>query len=623
MSSQNGKNPATYEFDGYRVDVAKRLVFSANGQLLPLSAKAFETLLFLLENPGRVIERDEIMDAVWPNTAVEENNLTQHISSLRRLLGESKDDHRFIVTVSGRGYKFAADVISRERAQEKNKFAPEFDKIGPPSRRWLIVLTAGLAVSLLLLGFLYRYETSANNGSIRTIAVLPFKPLIPTERSEYYELGMADTLISKLGSSGEIVVRPLSSVHKFTGLDQDALSIGRGLGVDAVLEGYIQAVDGRIRVSVRLLNTRDGRQLWAEQFNDEFTDVFTIQEVISEKVAAAVEPELTAKGKLRLAKNGTTNSEAYRLYILGRYHTNRLTLPETEEGISYLKKAIELDPNYALAYASLAQAYRSQVLTSDLPPNEIFPKSKEAALKALAIDDTLAESNVMVGHISFWYDWNWGEAEHRAKRGLELEPNNAAACYLLFHVYSNLGRHEEAIQLARRARELDPLSLITNSTEANTLFYAGRYDEALEKATKTLKLEDNFWNAHLVVSMIYTEQGAYAMAITEADKAAQLSGGNSMALAVKGYALARSGDMSQARIVLEDLLKRSRDRHVPAANLALLYNGLGDKEEALRHLETGFEERNVQMVRLKTDPRWNNLRSEPRFVELIRKMRFE
>ena len=651
-----------FEFEDFRVDAQKRLLFGADGEVCPLMPKAIDILLYLVERAGTVVEKDEIISAIWPDTIVEENNLTQNISILRRLLGEKHGENRFIATVPGRGYKFVAltrivpasngsavtvekneltqsgahrrydverhgNVLAVVDWSENDLELSEDTGLRPvpakKTKRWLLVAVTALGVVIFGSLGLYRWRanTQAAPAPIKTIAVLPFKPLVSGSRNESLEFGMADTLISKLNSSGEIIARPPSSVRKFTGEDRDAVSIGRELGVDYVLEGNIQTSDDRIRVSVRLFSTEDGREVWGRPFNENFTDIFAAQDAIAERVATDLQPQLTANAKIRLAKHGTENPEAYTHYLIGRDHVSRGALPETEKGISHLKQAIELDPNYALAYAELANAYRTQALGGDLPAKEVLPKSKDAALKALAIDDTLAEAHVMAGYAAMWPDRNWEEAEKQAKRALELEPNNAAAIYLLENLYSFLGRHEEAIAFGKRARELDPLSLIYNSIEAQTLLYAGRVDEALDRAMKTRELNDNFWHVHFMLARIYNEKGMYRDAIAEADRAAQIAPEHSYALAVKGYALARSGAAIEARRIIDELYKRADNaRH--HTNIALVYTGLGDKEKALEHLEKGFEEQELQQE-LKSSPGWNDLRSEPRFIELMRKMQFE
>jgi len=626
----------TFEFGNFNVDAAKRLLLKGDGETVPLMPKAFDTLLYLVEHNGRVIEKDELMSAIWADTTVEENNLTQNISILRRVLGEKHGENRFIVTVPGHGYKFVAEVRKIDAAEQSEppaaavRLQPESadqfatdkeqttkDKIA--IRFWLGALVIFSVLGLSSLGFyLWRENTKPpKDAPVKTVAVLPFKPLMSENRNEALEMGMADTLINKISSSGEIIVRPLGSVRRYNSLEQDSLLAGRELGVDSVLEGNIQTSGERIRISARLIRTGDGKQLWTGQFDEKFTDIFAVQDSISERVLTALTLKLSGDEQKRVTKRYTENIEAYQLYMKGSFHASKLILPEAKKGVEYFQQAIAIDPNYALPYVGLAGAYLSFSLSGDVPANEAMPKAKAAALRAVELEETLPASQVAVGRIAFWYDWNWRDVEKRCQRALELDPNNAAAHFVYAHLNSNLGRHEEAVTMGKRARELDPLSLITNSAEGQFLFFAGRSDEALSRLQKTLELDPNFFHAHLVLSMVYTEKGMFAEAVSEADKAAKLSGGNSHSVATKGYALAKSGKPAEARAVLAELQKFSSTRYVAPYNFAIIYNALGETDTALDYLEKAFAEKNVLLVFLKVDPKWNNLRNNPRYKDLL------
>jgi DNA-binding winged helix-turn-helix (wHTH) protein/TolB-like protein/Tfp pilus assembly protein PilF len=644
----NDTQSQNYRFDEFLLKANKRLFYGRDGELIPLTPKVFDTLLYLAQNSGRVIEKDELMREIWTDTVVEENNLNKNISVLRRILGEKKNEHQFIVTVPGRGYKFVAEVeqiadselesadsapdeiVSENKtgqteiqpAKDKNQIQNPKSKIQNPTGFVLLTILSVFAVGAA--GFYFWRESSESLDSpIKTIAVLPFKPLVSENRNEALELGMADALINKISASEEIVVRPLGSVRRYNDLEQNVLLAGRELGVDSVLEGTIQTSGDRIRVAARLVRASDGKQLWTETFDEKFTDIFAVQDSISNKVLSALTLKLNGEQQKRLAKRDTENVEAYQLYMKGRFHAARLILPEAKKGIEYFEQAIRLDPNYALAYVGIAQAYTAFALSGDVPANDAMPKGKAAALRAIELDSNLPEAHVAVGFIAFWYDWDWTEAEKRYRRALELDPNNAAATFFYAHLNSNLGQHDEALTMAKRARELDPLSLIVNSAEGQFLFFAGNTDEAISRLNKTLELDPKFWHSHLVLSKIYTEKNMFAEAVAEAEKAAQFSGGNSQAAAVKAYALAKSGNSAEARIILNDLQKLSAEKYVPAYNFAIIHNALGETEITLDYLEKAFSEKNVLTVFLKVEPKWNNLRGSARFVELTRRMNFE
>jgi DNA-binding winged helix-turn-helix (wHTH) protein/TolB-like protein/Tfp pilus assembly protein PilF len=622
-----------YEFGNFRVNAAKRLLLKGEGETIPLMPKAFDTLLYLVEHHGKLIEKEELMGAIWSDTIVEENNLTQNISILRRVLGEKHGDNRFIVTVPGHGYKFVAEVRKMDAAgKPKRLFAAdgsnpvlteaETPKINDRTTRrfWFTALAAFGVFALSSLGFYLWRANAKSDAPIKTIAVLPFKPLVAENGNEALGLGMADTLINKISTSGEIIVRPLGSVSRYNALEQDSLLAGRELGVDSVLEGNIQTSGDRIRISARLSRTGDGKQLWAGQFDENFTNIFAVQDSISERVLAALTLKLSGDKQKRLTKRYTENVEAYQLYMRGSFHASKLILPEATKAVEYYQQAIVIDPNYALPYVGLAQAYAGFSLSGDIPANETMLKAKAAALRAVELDQTMAESQVAAGMIAFWYDWNWSEAEKRFGRALELDVNNGRAYFYYAHLNSTLGRHEEAITMGKRARELDPLSLIANSAEGQFLFYAGRSDEALSRLQKTLELYSDFWHTHLTLSNIYTEKGMFAEAVAEADTAAKLSGGNFQAVATRGYALAKSGNLAAAQSVLAELQKSSATRYVAPYNFAIIYNALGETHTALDYLEKAFAERNVLMVFLRIDPKWKNLRNDPRYKALLERI---
>ena len=635
-----------YEFGEFRLDASKRLLLRDNGESVPLTPKVFDTLLYLLQHVGKIIEKDELMHEIWTDTIVEENNLSQNISILRRILGEKRGEHRFIATIPGQGFKFVASVqvsslkfqvpssVESEikqpelnnKSESENNNQPETRKLKHETNRNRKVFAFAALVLLIAVGaavYFWQAQTKSVSSPIKTVAVLPFKPLVAENRDEALEMGMADTLISRLGNNREIIVRPLSSVRKFGNLEQDANSAGRELGVDAILDGSIQRWGDKIRVNIRLVKVFDGTLLWTGTFDEKFTDIFIVQDAISTKVAAALALKLSGDEKMRLTRRYTENVEAYGLYLRGRFHIFKLTPPEMNKGISYFQQAIAIDPGYALAYAGLADAYRSLALGGEMLPTEFLPKAKAAAQKAIEIDETLSEAHTALGMTIFWYDWDWNEAENQFRRALELNPNSAEAHLFYAHLLSNTGRHAEALFEIKLARELDPLFPFANALEGQFLIHAGQTDEALARLQKTVELEPNFWMPYLFASSAYIEKEMYAEAIAEARRARKLSSVQTTAISLDGYALAKSGRRDEARAVLNELLKLSTARFVPPNHIALVYKGLGEQDETFAWLERGFQQRDPKMTFLKVDPKWNNLRSEPRFVDLMRRMNFE
>ena len=652
MSADSDQSQAgLLAFGDFYVDAVKRLLLTVDGKSVPLMPKAFDTLLYLVERSGKVVAKDELMLAIWADRVVEENNLTQNISTLRRALGEKHGENRFIATVPGHGYKFVAEV--RKLAAVDKDVAPVVAEALPPetlpqpvaqtfphpppafssdidrrqtivrtanaSRLWLGVLAlAGIVAFSAAVVYLWREQaTPAVAATVKTVAVLPFKPLVGEARNEALEMGIADTLINKISSSDEVIVRPFSSVRRYRSLEQDSMLAGRELGVDSVLEGSIQTVGEQIRISARLIQARDGKQLWSAKFDEKFTDIFSVQDSISERVLAALDLKLNSALRTRVKKRYTDNAEAYQLYMKGNFHASKIILPEAKRGVAYYQQAIALDPNYVLPYVGLARAYTTLSLTGAVPANEAMPLAKAAAVRALELDDTLSESHIAVGLIAFWYDWKWHEAEKRYQRAMVIDPNSPLPYFYSAHLHSNSGRHEEAIAMGKRARELDPLSLITNSLEAQFNFYGGRYDEAISRLKKTLELEPTFWHPHLILSMVYTEKGMFAEAVAEADRAAKLAGVNVQAMSMKGYALAKSGKLAEARAVLADLKQFELTRYVAGYNFALIHNALGETDAAFEYLEKALTERSVLMVFLQVDPKWRSLKSDKRYQDLL------
>ena len=454
----------------------------------------------------------------------------------------------------------------------------------------------------------------------KRIAVLPFKPVLPESRDQVLELGMADTLITKLSNSREIIVRSLTSVRKYGGLEQDPVSAGRELEVNSVLEGNVQRVGDRIRVTARLIKIADGSSLWAATFDEKFTDVFSVQDAISQKVADALALRLSEEENKRLTKRYTDNVKTYQLYLTGRYHWNKLTPAEINKSIVFFKQAIDLDPTYALAYCGLADAYAAFAPQSDMPPKDVLPQAKAAATKALEIDESLAEPHALRSFIHTWFDWDWAEAEKEAKRAIALNPNLGPAHIAYAQLLSVTGRHQEAITEGTRAQELDPLSLIINTLHGSFLYYARRDDEASARLQKTIELEPNFWLARVVLGKVYINKGKYPEAIAELNKATELSGGNSEPLTMTGCAWAMAGDSAKARAVLKELKSLSSQRYVPAPNVALLCSMLEERNEAFAWLEKAYQDRDMRVCRLKVDPRWDAMRFEPRFVAILKRI---
>jgi len=454
----------------------------------------------------------------------------------------------------------------------------------------------------------------------KRIAVLPFKPLSSENRDQALELGMADALITKLSNSRQIIVSSLNSVRKYGDLEQDPVAAGRELWVNSILEGNVQKSGDRVRVTARLINVANGSSLWAGTFDEKFTDVFGVQDAISQKVADALALRLSGEEKKRLTKRYTENVDAYQLYLIGRYHWDKFTPPDIRKAIGFFQQAIDLDPNYALAYFGLAQANLSLAFSADVPSKDCLPQAKAAAMKALEIDESLAEAHASLAFSIAFFDWDWTGAEREAKRAVALNPDSGMAHFAYAHVLSNLGRHDEAASEGGQAIALEPVFPLFRAIGAMFLHHAGHNDEAYAGLQKALELEPNFWIAHITLGKVLIQQGKYAEAIAEFEKAKELSHGNSEAIASIGYVAALAGDASKARAVLGELKTLSRQHYIPLHNIALVYNGLGEQSEALFWLEKACDERDVLVALLQVDPKWDSLRSNPHFVAILKRI---
>jgi len=401
---------------------------------------------------------------------------------------------------------------------------------------------------------------------------------------------------------------------------ESALAAGRELQVNSVLEGSVQKVGDHIRVTARLISVKDGASLWAATFDEKFTDVFAVQEAISQKVADALALQLSGEEKKRLTKRYTENVEAYQLYLTGRYHFAKLIPPETRTAIHFFQQAIDLDPTYALAYFGLAEANRSLAITADVASKDCLPQAKAAATRALEIDESLAEAHASLSFSLVWFDWDWAGGEREAKRAIALNPNSATARFAYAHLLSDLGRHSEASAEIARARELDPVFLLPRALEGMFLLYARRDNEALAALQKVVELDPNFWVTHLIFGKVYIQQQKYPEAIAELTKAKELSHGNSETIGSIGYAAALSGDKARAREILDDLKNLSSQHYVPLFNIAMIYTGLGEQKDAIANLEKACDERDVRLPQLKVDPRWDSLRSHPGFISILKRI---
>jgi DNA-binding winged helix-turn-helix (wHTH) protein/Flp pilus assembly protein TadD len=585
MVSDSAKS--IYEFGAFRVDLERYLLFR-DEKLIPLSPKVFETLIFLIEHRSEVVKKDDIMNKIWPDTYVEESNLAQNIFLLRKALGEEKNEHRYILTIPGVGYRFVAPVTE--------SLSPTLQKI-PPTPATISV------------------------DSVRSIAVLPFKNLIREASDEFLGPGIADALIMRLSSIRHLKVAPTTAVLKYSDSMRDPVVIGRELNVDALLDGVYQRVGEQIRVSVQLVSVTNGLTLWATKFDENLTNIFAIQDSISEQVVHSLSLKLSGDEQRQLTKSYTDNAEAFQIYIKGRYFWNQRTIEGIKKGLEYAQQAIAIDPTYAPAYIGLADSYSLLgAQHSALPPRESFPKARAAALRALEIDERLAEAYASLGFINCCFEWDWPAAEQNYLKAIGLKPNYATAHHWYGELLTTTARFDEALAQMRMAQELDPLSLAINADLAAVFYYAQQYDRSENQLENLLELNPSFTRARVLLARVWEQQGQHAQALKMVRSAVTLSGGDPVTLCALAHTLALAGQTREANEILDDLQQLMNRRYVSAGNIAMIYVGLGEKELAFEWLEKAFENKDIQVVWLKVSPLFDPLRADARFTKLLERV---
>ncbi|MGH9753437.1 MAG: winged helix-turn-helix domain-containing protein [Blastocatellia bacterium] len=633
----NGQANRIYEFGAFRLDPSERLLLRA-GEVVPMAPKAFETLLALVERHGRVWEKDELIKRLWPDTFVEEGNLAQHIFTLRRALSDGQNGTQYIETIPRRGYRFIADVkeecddpIDEDRARANAVIDREGETNaagGKPGRKIkrgsaLVIMAVLLTLIALIAPLVHFRISSGSKGrgpAVRSLAVLPFKTIGVEGSDERLGLGMTDALITRLGNLRQVIVRPTNAVRNYAAPGQDPLVAGRDLKVEAVLDGNIQRVGDHLRLTAQLIGVRDGAPLWSGKFDERFDDIFAAQDVISERVAEALALRLTGEQRESIRKRYTDNIEAYQAYSSGRYFWDKRSPGGVRKATEYFQQAINLDPNYALAYAGLADCYISGHL--GLPPREGYAKAEAAALKALQLDDALAEAHTSLA-ITRFYAWDWPDAEREYKRAIELDPNCAAAHEFYALYLETVGRMDEGFAEIYRALEINPLSLTIN-TGLGRMFYSNRqYDQAVAQYRKTLDLDPNILWVRLRLGQALSQKGLAEESLAEFRKAREIlpaSNGSDVVSIRLAQAQAFMGQRDEAKRIVDQWKRLPPAGPISLQDVAIIYVGLGEKDEAFALLERAYAERDIHLASLKSDPRFDSIRSDPRYADLLRRL---
>lgn len=644
-----------FAFGPFCLDPSERVLLRG-GQPLSLTPKAFETLLALVEQPGHIMEKEVLMKRVWPDAIVEEVNLAKNISTLRQVLNEGGEASEYIETVPKRGYRFVANVklveageltwLVRERISARIVSEEETDepddliqtvnattllpetlalsattKTGPGRWRWpLWVAASVLLLGLTAAGYYFKSASGRTAGApVKSLAVLPFKFLGTDRQNEYLGLGLTDALITKLGALRQVAVRPTSAITKYQNEERDVLAIGRALDVEGVLDGRVQKLGEKLQVSVQLLKVGDGELLWSQEFIGQPNDLLTLQNSIAAQLARFLSAGLTGAEQQHLAKRYTDNPASYQAYVKGRLLCQQRTTESFQHGIAYLNQALEQDARNALAWYALSNCYQLMGEGAGHSMAEMYQKATVAALKAVELDDQLAEAEGQLGFLEL-VQWYVASAERRLKRAIELNPNLAEVHARYGILLLAQGRFEEALAEARRCQELDPLALYTRVHVTRGLYMARHYAEAIAQCREYIRLDPSFATAHLYLGLSYYQQGKFAEALAALQQAVEVSDGRGEIKAALAQTHLKLGQRDKALKMLTELKEQAARTMQENYYVATIYAALGDKNQAFAWLEQAWQQRHpVFATRFKIDPNLDPLRSDPRYADLLRR----
>lgn len=643
----NGENGHFYRFKSFRLDVEERRLLQHNTKVM-LTPKAFDVLAVLVERSGHLVEKHELLRIVWADSFVEEANIARIIHTLRKALGDDGNGNKFIETVPKKGYRFVTKVNTHCKSSEpktENDGQNAAKSVGmriaaespvpssaegktirepviiPKDSARILLFTAGLVCGFLLFLILITdypslsVQPAASLPKVKTIAVLPLKPVNAADRDEIYEIGIADSLIQRISSIKGFVVRPLSATRKYAGIEQDALAAGREQQVDYVITADYQLADGKVRVAARLFNVANGVIENTYQGEKSVQDVFAMQDAVAGELGNVLLERSATAASLPAIRRGTTNEEAYRLYLLGKSLTARRNPEDTAKAIDYFEQAIRLDPNFARAYSAKAQAFITAGIIGSGFPREEFEKAKTAVTRALELDGNLGEGYRVLGDLKHIYEWDSAGAEKAWRRGFEREPH-AESRYPGYLAMS--GRFDEALAAIETMLAADPNSLALQRDRGLILYLARRYDEAIVQLKRVLELDENYAHARGVLKQAYEMKGDQAGAYEEFIKLQKRANPAHLALYQKLYETAGWQAVKHKWLAME-----KKNENKPAANyyrLARLSALLGKKEQAFGYLHKSVEKRQGQLRMLKVEPYFDSLRDDARFHELVRRV---
>ena len=568
---------STLRFGEFELDISA-YELRRGGQPVHLERQPMDLLILLVERHRQLVWRADIAKRLWdPGVFVDvEMGVNTAIRKVRQALRDSRESPAFIETISGKGYRFIAPVDA----------AP-----------------------------LGRHQEA-----IESVAVLPFANDSADPDGEYLSDGITETLINNLSQIWNLRVVARSTVFRYKGKDIDPQKAGNDLHVRAVVSGRLLQRGNTLIVRAELMNVATGGQLWGGQYNRKPEDVFALQDDLSREISEKLRLRLTGEERQRLTKRYTEDSEAYRLYLKGRYHWNKRSPEGLQKAVEYFQQALDKDPAYSLAYAGLADTYVYLSFFNVVAPREAMPKAKAAAVKGLEIDKALAEAHVSLGYISFTYDGDWPAAGKHFEQALALNPAYTRGHTFYPFYLSSIGRSEEALKVAKGALDLDPASPAVSHSLAVQLYLAREFDQAIEQAHDTLEMDASFAISYAVLGEVYLSKGMHREGQYALEKCSALSRSGAASLALLGYSHARLGERKESLQVIEALKAASKQSFVPALFVALVYAGLEDKDQAFTWLEKAHEERFNRLAYLKVEALWDPLRSDPRFADLLRRV---
>ena len=621
-------------FGSFEVDVVSGEL-RRQGQKIRLQDQPFRLLVLLLDRAGDVVTREKVRETLWPaDTHVDfDHSLNTAVRKLREALGDSAEAPRYVETIARRGYRFIAPVAllpARQMAQSADAVVASSLLPSPAARpstsarRLLIPATVVLLCAAALVAYwtLLRSGLPTASGRRLTLAVLPFDNLSGDANQEYLSDGLTEEMITQLGRLQPDRLRVLgrSSTWKYKRADRDIGRLRRELGADYILEGSIRLAADRVRVTAQLVQADDQSQVWAGSYERDLRDVLIVQSEVAEAVGKNIAITLTPDAQARLSHARSIHAEAYQDYLRGRYFFNRRTETAIRQALGYFQKAIAADAGYAPAYSGLADCYSSLGAASvvgGLPPREAMPEAKAAAVKALQIDDTLAEAHASLAQVHLLYDWDLAASEKEFRRAIELDPNYTAAHHWYSHCLLPLGRTADSLAESKRALELEPLQLVVGTHLGWHYLYARQYDQAIAQFRKTIELDPTFPQTQRYAAWAYLQKGMHAEAIVALRAALSAVGRDPEIEGELGHALAVAGRRAEALAMLEGLKQLSTTRYVSPYSIALIHAGLGDRDRALDWLEKAYAERSDYMPYLKLEPMLDGLRSDRRFAALV------